>query len=196
MKKSLLSPGAGPRLHRGVPGTRPAGRALRRCAAGRLRVGCVGALFLANLACAADVVSIPSIGLELARDLAQAAVDDCRARGYLVTAVVVNRAGDVQVVLRDTLAARYGVQIAGEKAQAVILAGGVPSSEFRARRKDIRMEMDHVDGVLMLEGGLPVRSAGVLIGALGVSGAPGGDRDELCAQAALDKLQERLDFAQ
>ncbi len=144
---------------------------------------------------AKDVVTQRNVGLALARDLAQAAVDAYRERGWQVTATVVNRAGDVQALLRDDLASRYTLQIAREKAEAVILSG-VASSDFRRNRQDIRMEMNHVDGILVLEGGVPVRAAGVLIGALGVSGAPGGDNDEICAKAALDKLQERLEFAE
>lgn len=86
------------------------------------------------------------------------------------------------------------LELAREKAEAVILSG-VASSEFRRNRQDIRMEMNHVQGILVLEGGLPIRAGGALLGALGVSGAPGGDKDEACAPAALNKLQERLEFA-
>ncbi len=121
-------------------------------------------------------------------------MDACRAQGYQVSAVVVNRAGDTQVLLCDSLAARHTMQIAREKAEAVILSG-VASAEFRRNRPDIRMEMNHVDGILVLEGGLPIVAGGSLVGALGVSGAPGGDRDEACARAALEKLRERLEFA-
>lgn len=46
-----------------------------------------------------------------------------------------------------------------------------------------------------MEGGLPIRSVGSLIGAVGVSGAPGGEKDAACAAAALKKLEERLEFA-
>lgn len=158
---------------------------------------CLASLFLFTppSVSAKDVITQRTIGMELARDIAQAAVDACRERGWQVTAVVVNRAGDTQALLRDSLASRYTLQIAREKAEAVILSG-VASSDFRRNRQDIRMEMNHVDGILVLEGGVPVRAAGVLIGALGVSGAPGGDNDEICAKAAVDKLQERMEFAE
>jgi uncharacterized protein GlcG (DUF336 family) len=155
------------------------------------------ALLLALAACPAaakDVIQLRTVSLELARDLAQAAVDACRELGFQVSAVVVNRAGDPQVVLRDALAARHTIQIAQEKAEAVILSG-VASSDFRKNRQDIRMEMNHVRGILVLEGGVPISAGGSLIGALGVSGAPGGDKDEQCALAALKKLNERLEFA-
>ena len=153
-------------------------------------------LFLASAPVAArDVITQRTVGMALARDLAQAAVEACRVDGWQVTAVVVNRAGDIQALLRDSLASRYTMQIAQEKAEAVILSGAA-SADFRRNRPDIRMEMNHVRGILMLEGGVPIRSGGTLIGALGVSGAPGGDKDERCALVALDKLQERLEFAE
>jgi len=48
---------------------------------------------------------------------------------------------------------------------------------------------------LARDGALPIRSAGSMIGAVGVSGAPGGDKDKACAAAALQKVEERLEFA-
>ena len=57
------------------------------------------------------------------------------------------------------------------------------------------MEMDNVDGILLLEGGVLIESGGNRIGALGVSGAPGGDKDEACANEAIKKLNDRLQFA-
>ncbi len=155
----------------------------------------VGLLLASAPVAARDVITQRTVGMELARDLAQAAVEACRVDGWQVTAVVVNRAGDIQALLRDSLASRYTMQIAQEKAEAVILSGAA-SADFRRNRPDIRMEMNHVRGILMLEGGVPIRSGGALIGALGVSGAPGGDKDERCALVALDKLQERLEFAE
>jgi len=153
------------------------------------------AFLFATPAVAADVVNFKTVSLELARDLAQAAVEACRANGYQVAAIVVSRNGDPQVMLRDSMAPRYTMQIAREKAEAVILSG-VASSEFRRNRQDIRMEMNHVKGILVLEGGLPIRAGGSLLGAIGVSGAPGVEIDEAFAQAALNKLQERLEFAE
>ncbi len=146
-------------------------------------------------ATAADVVSIKRMTLELARDIAQGAVDACRKQGYQVSAVVVDRDGNPQVMLRDVHAARFTLQIAEEKANAVILSG-IDSGAFRSNRRDIREEMNHVEGVLMLEGGLPIRVAGSLIGAVGVSGAPGGEKDAACAAKGIESVQERLDFAE
>ena len=56
--------------------------------------------------------------------------------------------------------------------------------------------MNKVSGILVLNGGVPIRAAGSLLGAIGVSGTPGGEKDETCALKALEKVQERLDFAE
>jgi len=142
---------------------------------------------------AADVVPSRQMGLELARDVAQGALEACREMGYQVSAVVVDRHGFEQVVFRDIYASRFTVQIAREKANAVILSG-IDSGEFRRNREDIRAEMNQVEGILMLEGGLPISAAGALLGAVGVSGAPGGDKDAQCAAAGLEAVAERLEF--
>ena len=144
---------------------------------------------------AVDVVSTKNIGMELARDLSDHAVQACRKLGFQVSAVVVDRNGIVRSILRDDLATRFTIQIAREKANAAMMAG-IPSGEFRKNRSDIRPEMNHVDGIIMMQGGIPISAGGARIGAIGVSGAPGGDKDEICAQKAIDAVKERLEFAE
>lgn len=145
-------------------------------------------------ASAEDVLGVKTIGMELARDLASEALLACREQGYQVSAVVVDRNGIVRATLRDDLASRFTLQIAEDKANAVVMSG-IPSGQFRVNRDDIRPEMNHVRGILMMVGGLPIEAGGSRVGAIGVSGAPGGERDEACAQVALDKLAERIEFA-
>jgi uncharacterized protein GlcG (DUF336 family) len=143
---------------------------------------------------AGDLVPARLMGLELARDIAQGAIDACRKDGYQVAAVVTDRSGDPIVIMRDVFVSKYMVQIAQNKANAVVMSNS-SSGELRANMARIRDELNELDGVLLMEGGLPIRIAGSLIGAVGVSGAPGGDKDEACARHGLDAVQERLDFA-
>jgi len=145
-------------------------------------------------AAANDVISVKNIGVELARDIATDSIKACREMGYQVSAVVVDRSGIIRASLRDDLASRFTLQIAEEKANLAILSG-VASSEFRKSRGDIRPELNHIDDIIVLEGGLPISTGGYRIGALGVSGAPGGDIDEKCAQKALKNFEDRLEFA-
>lgn len=140
-----------------------------------------------------DVISVRLLSMELARDVATAAVEACRAKGYQVAAVVVDRNAIPQAILRDVLAPRFTLKIAEEKANAVILSG-VSSGEFAHNRATIIPQMNEVDGILVLRGGVPIRAAGTLLGAVGVSGAPGGDKDELCALGGVETIQETLDF--
>ena len=144
---------------------------------------------------AGDSLTVKTISLELARDIASESIKTCRKKGFQVSAVVVDRNGLIQVALRDDLASRFTLQIAEEKANSVILSG-LNSGQFRKSRGDIRPELNHMDDLIIMQGALPIEMAGSRIGAIGVSGAPGGDIDEACAQQALDKVSERLDFAE
>jgi uncharacterized protein GlcG (DUF336 family) len=151
-------------------------------------------LFLPLSGYAADIVPVKQISLELAQTIAMKSVEACRKDGYNVSAVVLDRAGNIQVALRDTLAAPHTLEIAERKAGMSIMSG-IASSEFRKARGDIRPELNHMRGLIVMEGALPIRAAGSLIGAVVVSGAPGGDKDEACAAEALKAVEERLEFA-
>lgn len=152
-------------------------------------------LLVALPARADEVISVKRMTMELAAEIATAAVKSCRKQGYQVSAVVVDRNGNTQIAMRDTLASRFTLQIAEEKANLVIMAG-IPSGEFRQRRQDIRPELNHIEGIVVMEGGLPIQAGGSTIAAIGVSGAPGGDRDADCAAEAIASVQDRLDFIQ
>jgi uncharacterized protein GlcG (DUF336 family) len=144
---------------------------------------------------ASDSLTVRTIGMELARDIVSESIKACRKNGYQVSAVVVDRNGLIQAALRDDFASRFTLQIAEEKANSVILSG-INSGEFRKSRGDIRPELNHMDDLIIMQGALPIEIAGSRIGAIGISGAPGGEKDELCAQQALDKLIDRLEFAE
>jgi uncharacterized protein GlcG (DUF336 family) len=147
-----------------------------------------------HFAVAGDVIDVKLMTLELARDIAQGAIDACRKDGYQVSVVVADRSGRTQVVMRDVFANQYMTQLALGKANAVILSS-TSSGDLRINRADIADELNLLDDLLVLDGGLPIQVAGSLIGAVGVSGAPGGDKDAACAQRGIDAVQERLDFA-
>jgi uncharacterized protein GlcG (DUF336 family) len=149
--------------------------------------------FTINTAAATDAFSIKNIGLELANDLAAEAVRECRKKGYQVSVVVVDRNGLLRVAMRDDLAPRFTLQISEEKANLAVMAG-TSSADFRSRRGDIRAEMNHLDGIIVMEGALEIIAGGARLGAIGVSGAPTGEIDQACAQKALDKYADRLEF--
>jgi uncharacterized protein GlcG (DUF336 family) len=157
----------------------------------------VSSLFIASLgvtAHASDIVTDKSIGMELARDIANETVLACRKDGYHVSAVVVDRHALIRAALRDDLASRFTLKIAEQKANLTVMAW-TDSGQFKDARSDIRPELNNIDGLIVMEGGIKIVSGGYNVGAVGVSGAPGGDKDAACAKKALKKLDERIQFA-
>ncbi len=165
-----------------------------RMSSGR-RWACLAALVLMTgpVMGSGDFVEVKRMSMELARDIAQGAVEACREAGYQVTAVVVDRSAVPQVVMRDVHASRFTMEIASKKANAVILSA-VGTGEFLVNRPEVAPVMNYLEDVVVLRGALPIRAAGSLVGAVGVSGAHGGEIDEGCARKALDKVAERLEF--
>ncbi|MGB3289691.1 MAG: heme-binding protein [Burkholderiaceae bacterium] len=136
-----------------------------------------------------------TITTETALAAAQAALASCRTGGYQVAVSVTDRSGVPIVVLRDRYAGAHTPGTATRKAYT--------SASFRMSSADLAEATQagkassgirHLDQILALGGGLPIEAAGSLVGAIGISGAPGGDADEACAKAGIDAIQADLDF--
>lgn len=152
-----------------------------------------GLVAIASGSAQAELLTTKLLSLDMARDIASSAIAACRKDGYQVSVVVTDRSGEPLVVMRDVYSNRYFTQLALGKANAAIMAN-TSSAELRRNRPDMVNELNLLDGVMVLAGGLPVQAAGSLIGAVGVSGAPGGDLDEACARAGIEAVQEDLEF--
>ncbi len=161
-----------------------------RCAA----AGIAMCLLPSALWAEGDFIQVKRMSTELARDIAQGAVQACREEGYQVSAVVVDRSGIAQVVMRDVNASRFTMEIARKKANAVVLSAA-STGDFLVNRPQVAPVMNYLDEVIVLRGALPIQTAGSLVGAVGVSGALGGELDEKCARKALEAVEERLEFA-
>lgn len=141
-----------------------------------------------------EIIKVRLMSSDMAVKIAQGAVHACRDKGFQAAAVVLDRAGNMLAAQRDTLAARTTLEIAGRKAGAVILSG-VDSGQLRDSRADISPQLNLMQGIIVMDGGVQIRAAGSLVGAVGVSGAPGGDIDAECAHAGIDTVRDILDFA-
>ena len=141
------------------------------------------------------VVTYKSLSPELALDLARAALADCRKRGFQVTVAVVDRFGVTQVLLRDRFAGPHTVPTATGKAWTAV-SFRTSTAELNAMSQPGSMQagIRNLPGAVIIGGGLTVEAGGSLLGAIGVSGAPGGDADEACAKAGIDAVRDRLDF--
>ena len=143
----------------------------------------------ANLPAAGPRARGPALGPAVAA--AEAAVAACKAQGYVVSALIVDSIGNPVVLLSGDGATFRTQYVAGSKAAAVIkykVASGVMADRAKADPKiDAELKADPAIGGGR-QGGVPIMSGTELIGALAISGAPGGDKDEACAMAALAKV--------
>lgn len=147
---------------------------------------------IANVAIAQEplAVSLQRLTVDTTNRIATAAIASCRKEGIHITVTVVDRNGIVQTVMRDTLAAPVSVDISRMKAYTAVNFNAVTSQ--LTERADT--PIGRIDGLVMSGGGIPIRGAGMILGGIGVSGAPGGDIDERCAQAGLDAISEDLEM--
>jgi uncharacterized protein GlcG (DUF336 family) len=132
---------------------------------------------------------------ETALRAAQAALAKCRGDGFQVTVAVVDRAGVTQVVLRDRFAGPHTVRMAVDKAwTAVSFRTGTSEIARATGPGSPQSGIRHRPRVAAVGGGLMIEGAGALLGGIGVSGAPRGDQDEVCARAGIAAIQESLEF--
>ncbi|HEY3680588.1 MAG TPA: heme-binding protein [Bradyrhizobium sp.] len=153
--------------------------------------------FGATAAVAEDsaTVTYKSLSPEVALEAAQAALKQCRTDGFQVAAVVVDRFGQPQVLLRDRYAGLPAADTATRKAYTA-LGFHAATSDLAKSIKSGSMDagLARLPNVAMLAGGLVIEAGGTVLGGIGVAGAPGGDKDEACAKAGLDAIRDRIDF--
>ena len=139
--------------------------------------------------------NIRTLTPETALKAAQAALKACRDGGYQVAVAVVDRSGLAQVMLRDRFAGAHTPKTAIGKAwtavsfrssttaMAEMTQPGKPASGIRQLPK-----------VVMVGGGVLIEGGGSILGGIGVSGAPGGDIDEKCANAGIAAIKDALEL--
>jgi uncharacterized protein GlcG (DUF336 family) len=150
-------------------------------------------LAAASIAQAQAVRTERNMSLELASQIAAATVAACQANGYAVSAAVVDRGGSLRVLMRADNAGPHTLASSEQKAFTSASAKANTLAMMEAAQKNPgAANLVHIPGFLLLGGGVPVRVGNEVIGAVGVGGAPGGQLDEQCALAALDKVKDLL----
>ena len=127
-----------------------------------------------------------NISLQLARTIADAAIAACKKDGYDVTVAVVDRAGDLKLLLRHDTSNPHNADLARRKAYTS-RTYGFSSMEFRNRTaggSELAGQRQLAE-VIALGGGVPILIGNERIGGLGLSGSPTQEADEKCAQAAM-----------
>lgn len=142
-----------------------------------------------------SVTTYKMLKMELALEVAQETLKACREEDYQIAVAIVDRSGIVQIMLRDQLAGPHTLDTARRKAWTAISFKGDTRSIAEATQSESHQSgARFVTDAIMVGGGLPLYAEGVLVGAIGVSGAPTAGGDERCAQKGADFLEDKLLF--
>jgi len=140
----------------------------------------------------AQLLARKDLSLASALAIAQTAVDSCKAQGYGVSVAVVGRNGELLVHLRGDNTGPHTMENSFRKAYTS-RTFRIPSAEMVKRFKENpQLGQVFLTNIVPAGGALPIKVGEEVIGAAGASGAPGGDKDEACIKAALDKHADML----
>ncbi len=140
----------------------------------------------------AQLLTHRDLSYPLALTIAQAAIESCGAKGYPVSAVVVDRAGETMVALRADGAGPHTMENARRKAYTALSFRTATSAYAKryAENNPVVHQQVTLPNVIAIPGGLPVKVGEDVIAGIGVSGSPG--VDEPCVQAGIDKVADQL----
>jgi len=139
----------------------------------------------------AQLPSTKILTLDVAQSIAQEALAKCRADGYRVTVLVVDALNAPKALVRADGATASTTEVAKMKATATMLYNR-PSGPAQPPPPGTTAPPATIPGTINAQGGVPIKVGDTTIGAVAVSGAPGGDKDAACANAALAKLADKL----
>jgi uncharacterized protein GlcG (DUF336 family) len=149
------------------------------------------ALFAASAWAQEGLPTQKVLTIDVAQTIAHEAMMACRANGYKVTVTVVDGANTLKALLRDDGAGMATVEVGRMKANSV-MAFGRPSGPPANLPPGTPVPPPVLPGTINAMGGVPIKVGDQLIGAVSVSGAPGGEKDAACANAALAKVADKL----
>jgi uncharacterized protein GlcG (DUF336 family) len=156
-----------------------------RC--GAMALGCILAL-----PASAQLLSRKDLSASMAITIAQTTIDTCKANGYAVSVTVVGRNGEILVQVRGDNTGPHTIENSFRKAYTS-RTFRTPSGAMVERVKaDPTLGLIHLTNVIANRGALPIKVGEEVVGAVGASGAPGGEKDEACVQAGIDKVADQL----
>ena len=156
------------------------------------RFAVIGLVCALALPASAQLLQEKSLSAAMALPIAQTALETCTKQGYHVSVHVLGRTGEVIVAVHGDGAPPHTMENSQRKAYTA-RTFRISSGEFAQRVKDNpSISAVHLTGIIAAQGALPIKAGDEVIGAVGVSGAPGGEKDEACAKTGLDKVADQL----
>lgn len=137
------------------------------------------------------LVTQRSLSLGMAKTIAEATLAECKSKGFHTSAVVVDRAGQVLVMLRDEEATAQTAEMARRKAYTARMFR-TTTMEFQKRTSDPAFAAQrNLPDILALGGGVPILVGNDAIGAVASSGSSQ-EADDACAKAGVAKVADLL----
>jgi uncharacterized protein GlcG (DUF336 family) len=162
----------------------------------KIRFGSLALVSLCAFALAspasAQLIQHKDLSATMALTIAQTALATCKANGYAVSVTVVGRNAEILVQVRGDNTGPHTMENSMRKAYTA-RTFRIPSGDMVTRVKaDPTLGLIHLNNVIANQGALPIKIGEETIGAAGASGAPGGEKDEACVKAGIDKVADQL----
>lgn len=157
-----------------------------------IKIAVIGLISAVAAPASAQLISHKDLSAGMAITMAQTALATCTTNGYRVSVTVVGRNGEIVLQVRGDDTGPHTLENSMRKAYTA-RTFRIPSGEFVRRVKE-----NPTTGAVFLtniaaaQGALPIMVGDDVIGAIGVSGAPGGEKDEVCSKAGIDKVADML----
>jgi uncharacterized protein GlcG (DUF336 family) len=133
-----------------------------------------------------------NVSMRMALAIIDGVLEQCAKDGFKVSVVIVSNDGVTRASLRGDGTAPHTLEFARRKAYTA-RTRNMTSLEFKKQAEDpATAYLKQIPDVVAVGGGVPIRIGNVPIGAVGVSGAPGGEKDEVCANAGIAKVADQL----
>ena len=140
----------------------------------------------------ADLLARKDLSMDTAVTIATTAIATCKTNGFRVSATVVGRNGEVLVQIRGDNTGPHTMENSFRKAYTS-RTFRVASGEIAERvKQNPQLPLLLLSNTTSAQGALPIKVGEDVIGAVGISGAPGGDKDEVCSKAGIDKIADQL----
>jgi uncharacterized protein GlcG (DUF336 family) len=152
----------------------------------------LAATFALAAPASAQLLDHKDLTSSIAIAIAQTTIETCKANGYAVSVTVVGRNGEVILQVRGDNTGPHTFENSFRKAYTARTFRS-PSGALADRLKaDPTLPLIHLSNIIANQGALPIKVGDDVIGAAGASGAPGGEKDEACVKAGLDKVADQL----
>jgi uncharacterized protein GlcG (DUF336 family) len=133
-----------------------------------------------------------NVSMAMALAILQGTLEQCTKDGYKVSVVIVDKGGNVAASIKGDGTNPHTMEFARLKAYTARTRGQTSLATMKQMEDPAYSFLKQIPQIVGVGGGVPIKAGNELIGGVGVSGAPGGDKDEVCANAGLAKVADAL----